>query len=97
MFVVMKYANRKRIPNNCILRRWTIGAMENVFLDEDSIVAQEDDVSITGHEGNNRKLFEIGDPKFVVAKGSPKRKKQRICTKCHNTGHNQRTCMSYNG
>jgi len=88
----MKYANMKQIPNGCILRRWTIGAMENVYLDEDSIVAQEDDLSITGHEGNKRKLFGIGDPKFVVAKGAPKGKKRRICTKCHNAGHNQRTC-----
>jgi len=74
MFAVMKYANKKRIPNGCILRRWTTGAMEIVMLNEDTIVEQQDDVSITGHEGNKRKLFGIGDPKFVVPKGTPKGK-----------------------
>ena len=37
MFAVMKYANMKQIPNGCILRRWTIGAMENVMLNKDTI------------------------------------------------------------
>jgi len=50
--------------------------MKNVMLNEDIIVEQEDDVRITGHEGNKRKLFGIGDPKFVAAKGAPKGKKQ---------------------
>jgi len=76
MFAVMKYANMKRIPNGCILRRWTIGAMENAMLNEDTILDQQDDATITGHEGNKCKRFGIGDPKFVIAKGAPKGKKQ---------------------
>jgi len=43
------------------------------------------------------KLFRIGDPKFVVAKGTPKGKRQRTCTKCHNTSHTQRTCPAMVG
>ena len=67
------------------------------MLNEDTILDQEDDATITGHEGNKRKHFGIGDPKFVIAKGAPKGKKQRVCTKCHNTGHNQCTCPTMVG
>jgi len=96
MFAVMKYANMKQIPNGCILRRWTIGAMEKVMLNEDTIVEQKDDVRIIGHEANKRKLFRIGDPKFAVAKGVPKGKRQRTSTKFHNNWSHS-TYMSCNG
>jgi len=85
------------VPNGCILRRWTIGAMQNVMLNEDTIVQQEEDVNITGHEGNNHELFGIGDPKFVIAKGALKGKSQQTCTKCQNTGHTQHTCPAMVG
>ena len=64
--------------------------MKNAMLNEDTILEQQDDVSITGHEGNKCKLFGIGDPKFVVAKGAPKGKRQQTC-------HTQRTCPAMVG
>ncbi|KAJ8435026.1 hypothetical protein Cgig2_027235 [Carnegiea gigantea] len=97
MFAVMKYANMKHISSGCILRQWTVGAMEHITLNEDAFMQQEEYVIKAGHEGNKRQLYGIKDPKIVAAKGAPKGKRQRTCSKCHNTGHTQRTCPVYVG
>jgi len=75
MFAVMKYANMKQIPKGYILRRWTIGVIENVMLNEDTIIEQKDNVSIIGHEGNKHKLFGIGYPKICCSQRCSKREK----------------------
>ncbi|KAJ8435792.1 hypothetical protein Cgig2_030658 [Carnegiea gigantea] len=58
MFVVIKYANMKKIPSDYILRRWTIGAKEQIEPNEDNITHEEDDV-----EYENRR---IRDPQYQI-------------------------------
>jgi len=84
MFAAMKYTNMKKIPSGCILRQWTIGAKEQIELNEDNIAHEEDDVG----DGNRR----IRDPQVVISKRVPKGKKFRTCTKCRAVGHTRRTC-----
>ena len=78
MFTVMKYVNMKQIPSGCILRRWTVGAMEHITLNEDVLMQQQEDVIKAGHEGNKFQLFGIQDPKIVAAKGAQKGKRQGL-------------------
>ncbi|KAJ8436680.1 hypothetical protein Cgig2_025510 [Carnegiea gigantea] len=86
-----------QIPSGCILRWWTLGAMEHITLNEDALMQQEEDDIKLGHEGKKRQLFGIKYPKIVAAKGAPKGKRQRTYSKCYNTGHTQCTCPIYVG
>ncbi|KAJ8443819.1 hypothetical protein Cgig2_017300 [Carnegiea gigantea] len=70
---------------------------EDFVMENDGIalMQQEEDVIKAGHEGNKHQLFGIKDLKIVAAKKASKRKRQRTCSKCHNTGHTQCTCPVY--
>ncbi|KAJ8423717.1 hypothetical protein Cgig2_002089 [Carnegiea gigantea] len=84
-----------QIPSGCVLRRWTVGAVEHTTLNEDTLMQQEEDVIEAGHEGNKHQRFGIKDPIIVAVKAAPKGKRQRTCSKCHDPGHTQHTCPVY--